>query len=356
LRNYKLYIIPLFVLSLAFLYSEKNDGLRNILLTPEFNFKDTSVHNRYGDLYRLCKVDNFREGMYYAEKPEPKLSPDSADIFIIGDSYFERPVDGEFLSSDLEKLFNFKIYDLSVLNGRAADFPVEAIKNLNYNKEKNKILLLETTERLSYSRALNSYPGSRGGAFPDYDGIKDLLYRTFLYRQFLVEHSRIALPVVQFKNTLNFNLFRVMDRNIGAYSMEPPMLFYVQDVEFANHTEMPGDADKTAEKIEELNTLLKQNYNITLLYIVIPDKYSIYNDYVTGGYKYSGFIPGLVKRLNEKNIYTIDLYTLFMKHKQQSPGELLYYKSDSHFNRTGKNIFLEEVGKKIREMKLKIGG
>jgi hypothetical protein len=186
------------------------------------------------------------------------------------------------------------------------------------------------------------------------DEIKNLAYRIFLNRIFYIEHNYLVFPVLRFKNNLNFDVFRQIDRNIGAFSLEPPMLFYSQDVEFASRKKTPEGIDSMANNIFELKNILKNDYNLTLLYVIIPDKYSVYNDYVSGEYEYSGFIPGLTKKLSEKNVYTMDLYTEFMEFKKRSPEIILYNKSDSHFNEHGKKIFLEMIGKTVEGMEKKI--
>ena len=343
-----------------FLISEKNDSLRRILLVSEFNFKDTSVHYRYGDLYRQCLVEDFKESMYWPNRQKENNTPDDADIFLIGDSYFERPIAGEFICTELENLYGYNIYDITGVNSGSANNPLAAIKQLEFGKDKHRILLLETTERFSMDRGLEQYiaasklTGFRNmSGFFRNDEIKNWLYKIFLNRIFYIEHNYITLPVLSFKNTLNFKLFKMMDNNIGAFSAEPPMLFYSQDVEFARRTKTHEAVDSMVNNIAELNNILKKDYNISLLYIVIPDKYSVYNDYVNGEYKYSGFIPELTKKLTGKGIYTIDLYTAFMDFRKSSPEKILYKKSDSHFNAYGKAIFLEMVNVKIKEIKNK---
>lgn len=336
---------------LVFLISEKSDYLRRVLLVSEFNFKDTTVHYRYGDLYRQCLIEDFKESIYWPNRKAEENVPDDADIFLIGDSYFERPIAGDYIADELEKQCGFNIYDITAFNSDAVNNPLDALKELRYNKSRSRILVLETTERFSLSRGLVEYIPIKNSVNFDNNVITNWIYRIFVNRLFYVEHNYLTLPILSFKNTFDFKVFKTVDRNIGAFSTSPPLLFYSQDVEFADRKKTPETIDSMVNNIVMLNKALKNYYNMTLLYIIIPDKFSIYNDYVNGEYHYSGFIPALKSKLDDNKIYTVDLYTKFLEYKMKSPDKVLYIKSDSHFNKFGKEIFLEVVCSKLKEIR-----
>jgi len=77
-----------------------------------------------------------------------------------------------------------------------------------------------------------------------------------------------------------------------------------------------------------------------LIYVVIPNKYSIYGDYADKGYRYDGFIPRLTERLAARGVKSVDLYSLYLGRKKAGSPPL-YYSSDTHYTALGKALAVD---------------
>ena len=83
------------------------------------------------------------------------------------------------------------------------------------------------------------------------------------------------------------------------------------------------------DNIELLSKELRERYNLELVFMIIPSKYTIYH-YVVGddGKKYGNFIPKMYAELKKRNIPVIEVYDEFMAQRKE---KLLFYGTDTHW-------------------------
>jgi hypothetical protein len=130
------------------------------------------------------------------------------------------------------------------------------------------------------------------------------------------------------------------------------MLFYQRDIDFANLRKTDSMLDATADSIARLSKTLKTRYDVELIYVVIPNKYSVYHELVRDGYRYDQLIPRLSGKLTERGVKNIDLYSLYCRYNR--PGmPLLYYATDTHYTPLGKRLLVEACAAEIQKVEMR---
>ena len=120
-----------------------------------------------------------------------------------------------------------------------------------------------------------------------------------------------------------------------------PWLFYHDQVNeemtsfYYDFTEY--EINLICDNIEKLAAELKVKYNIYLILLPIPAKYTVNHHHLNND-KYSNFLPKLYKELDKRGIKHIKLYEEFM-----NSDELLYHKTDSHWNEKGIELTLKNT-------------
>ena len=314
--------------------------LGKTLIVKENNY--TLGGQRYADLYRFCKVDVFKEVIDYGIPANQNDSLDFADILVIGDS-FMGVIGPDDFAQTLRNGTGLKITNLSDLDERALWTPLVAMKDKKFDISKKRILILESAERYSTARA-KWYPMINPGFIGNYKPIEDISNDIFTFSDlnFFFNNNILLQQLIDFRASFLFNVTREIDKNIGAYSLNPNILFYKEEVSFDKELKTKELIKQTAENILKISNTLEKEYNIKLIYVVIPNKYSIYNDYVNGKYAYDDFIPLLCGELNERNVLNINLYDTYMNYRKGGGTEWLYYKSDTHFTPFGREFLVSK--------------
>ena len=118
----------------------------------------------------------------------------------------------------------------------------------------------------------------------------------------------------------------------------------------------PPEAERPFDAVAAFDKQLKAR-GIDLIFVPLPDKLSIYPDYLylPGGEKkpvrapadrmVCGSVKHLMKRLLEADVEVVDLYTHFHDYRLKTPDKPLYYNSDSHW----RNLAARLAGEKIAE-------
>jgi hypothetical protein len=165
-------------------------------------------------------------------------------------------------------------------------------------------------------------------------------------------HENILIyPLNYWIANIRFKVLGEVDPVIGAYSLKQKMLFYKESVEFDKSPKSEEQLNQMVDNIVYLSNELKKTYNIELIYVIVPNKNSIYNDYFNGRYQYDEFIPKVNKRLMQKGITTVDLYSAYMKQRQRDDSQLLYFRADEHFDPLGKSIMVNLVSDRLHSFK-----
>jgi len=361
--------------ALVFLYSVF--VLLGAKITPFgrlFIYEDKDEKYYPGGLYEMCKIDEFRqtEADYEKSRPdryEDSLSHslykiydqrqnyadapddlDSSDILMFGDSFLAGIRGLKIFIDNGDSAGGLIAYNASADGIAAAgENPLECLARVNYQKSKRKFLILETVERYSLDRGLQ---------YKDYQKIIDSRsVRKIVKHMFTNDHiaylftdNFVSYPFFRFINNIKFSYFKDIDTRIGGYSEDPKMLYYFQAVEFNQNPKAAADLDMMARNIKFLSDQLDSEYNIELIYVIVPNKYPIYSDFVEPDYIYDNFIPEINKRLIEKGVNVIDMYSSYMAYRKNDDSKLLYYPSDTHFSALGQDIFFKEIVRKITEL------
>ncbi|MBU3205238.1 alginate O-acetyltransferase AlgX-related protein [Clostridium algidicarnis] len=328
----------------------------------------------YGDLYELSKLNDFKDKIPVDKKKLDDISIYDSDIITMGDSFLEANLGSATLPYLLNEAISKKVYHLSRNDFlKYNDNPITFLKSIDYKKGDKKYLVLETVERYALERsvsyveaintpstvyetggtksldtALNVSNSSSAGISP----IKNHSYKNIIAKikgafdsnkfDYFFYNNKLFSPIDKLNKNFRFKLLDEVEKTTPKYSTDPGMLFYVEDVNFNNLDIQSEPINMFANNIARLQDTLLEDYNIELIFVLIPTKYSIYGKYTKDYKLYNDFIPRSYKELNKHNINTFDTYNLFIN-EDSIEDDLLYYKGDSHFTPRGKNLVLKHI-------------
>mgnify|MGYP001801841601 FL=1 len=321
-----------FICLIIFILARINNGLK-ILIDPEID--------NTGDLYKQSSITNFREILpdkavlpnnvkkseFYTHKEgHPYVS--DAEILTFGDSYFY-----------FTRFTSFPEY-LSLKTNKKVFFAAEAnpfytLKHENYSAGQSKYLIYETGERGIFERfksKLNIDTATREEIRTNTFIIREPGEVEKIYSRFF-QLGYFTWQINEYINTFKFQYLDYINEATPVYSTDPPMLFYRTTV-----NSLPGsyqydyseaELNDIAENISYMNDMLDSLYNLKLVFMPVPNKISIY-DTTTELKEYNMLLPKLYEKLDKKGIEFIDLYHPFKRN-----NELLYYRTDTHWNEQG---------------------
>jgi hypothetical protein len=311
-----------------------------------FLVKDTDASFEYGSLYALCHVTYFKQMIPRITVLE-KDTIQNAKIIVAGDSFINDDFEEKDLSNDLEDTLHIPVYRVPV----PVSNPLEYLATINYQKSDKKVLVVETSELLSLDRALNYtnvLPNPSASPLSAYlDKIKYKLFDNVAVEYFF-KRNVFIYPFTIFFSDLNFQLFGRIDRSIGAYTLDPPLLFQSEELNFNTRPQNPVLLAQIADTIKKLADTLEQKYNLKMIYVIIPNKYTIYGGLLVNG-SYNNFLPKLQTELAKRHVDFIDLYSRYITFKDKyGTKPLLYYGGDTHYTPTGKRILVDELVNKLK--------
>jgi hypothetical protein len=305
---------------------------------------------RYSDMYGSTLVSDFEEYINYTVAPPETGDFFNADIYLNGDSFFWRSINNLDFEAAFKERTNLHVVDLYKLYDYANFYPVKLFEEKKLMPDKDRILILEVVERfapertLAYNREVKEYHYT-------YASIDNTLNDIFSFYpvNFFVRSNIFLKELIKFKADFTYHNFNQLHKVIGAYSVNPNILFLGEDVNFSKKIKTDDEINTIAENLSNLSEKLEK-YRIHLVYVLIPDKYSIYNEYVNGVDKYDNFLPRVNAKLTEKKVNVIDLYSIYSDYKKNN-NTWLYFLSDTHYNGTGRSILIDECLKKINEIR-----
>lgn len=352
-NNY--FLIFLFIASGFFLLAGKFSDIGRIFLVKELDESDCRYGSRWGDLYKYSRVSSFLEIINCVESKKEIDNISDCKILLIGDSYFEGSIGKGKFSNDLEGIISEKIFDITSFESYPAQNPYYCIKNLKPEEKNNKILLLETSERLSFDRINNHY--LKDNINLKVTNAKEDIKQLFSFSKvdFLFENSNFSRDFVNYKSDFLFFLFKRMNNNIPIFSYSQKMLFYKDEYTFYKKRFTEEDIQITAKNIKLLSERLLNEYGITLIFTIIPDKITIYNYLVESNtIEPNGYLELLNNEIEKQGVEIVNSFEIFNNYKlNNNSNNLLYYKSDTHYNETGKNLILNAFKEKILRLKEK---
>jgi len=296
---------------------------------------------RYGDLYRLSYLPQFKEKPTHCVSTfEGNTDQSHIHLFVIGDSFTEE--------KRVSKA-DFKAEKYSYIHWTKHD-------NIQLDTTQKNILILETVERTfkeHFSQNVTNFNTAkkvRSDAqinhslkhrlrenfnkaivfcFPK--GTEERLEHTLFNYDFFLRFREL-------KATLNFKLFGRVENKV-VLSEDKKNIFYSEEADSTNsHSAFyPINQTEIDSLVTHLNETqekyLKAGFDEVYLSI-IPDKVSILSPNL-GTYNH------LVERIESDprlQIPLIDTYSIFSKYRQKC-----YLKSDTHWSCAGRNIWLNKV-------------
>ncbi len=311
--------------------------------------------HKYGDLYYNNYISHFKEDFptprrnYRLSEKNPAVT--DADILTFGDSFFDFSFIKtlpERLSDTLgQKVFSFMTQDPAQSN------PFCILNHSAYQKNHNpKYVIFETIERnipLKFGQAydLTCYPKARRESL--YYRVKDFIFYQHSEQLFalLLKRGYFVHHFYSYFVTKRFDLFGYISPMTDKYKLqEEPWLFYAKE-----YSSEPGgfyymytdeELSNYAENISHLGRNLKSQYNLDLIFMPVPNKYSIYHTMVNND-RYNDFLPRLYTELEKRGVIYIDLY-----HEYKSSTDTFYYGTDTHWNKKGLDKALDLVLQKLK--------
>jgi hypothetical protein len=171
----------------------------------------------------------------------------------------------------------------------------------------------------------------------------DMLEDTEARHEVLLKHSFLTEPFVSIWDSIVFDCFRQLPAETPLYSLNPPFLFYSEEVasfQSGHGEELIG---RLADNIALLDRTLRERYNCMLVFIPIPNKITVYSRLATRT-RYDEFLPLLCRALRSRGVCTVELLPRFAEEK-----ELLYWPTDTHWNNFGIRLAVEETRKRVLE-------
>lgn len=327
--------------------------MMNAVLVEKMDPELREFH-KHGDLYYNNYISHFRQDFpapvrkYRFSERNPAVT--DADILTFGDSFFDVSFIKTFperLSDTLgQRVFSFMTQDAAQSN------PFCILNHGAYQKKSGpKYVIFETIERNIPAKFSHPYDPD---CFPTsnkknlYYTVKDFIFKQNTEQLFalLLKRGYILHRFYSFFVTKRFDLFGYISPMTNKYKLEKePWLFYAK--EYSNE---PGgfyyhysdeELNAYADHISMLSRNLKANYNLDLIFMPIPNKYSIYHTMVNND-RYNGFLPRLYIELERRGVVYIDLY-----HEYKSSRDTLYYGTDTHWNKKGLDKALDLVLQKL---------
>ncbi len=323
----------------------RNEQIFNLVLKEPI-VKGYWDDTKYGELYYFSHINHFKEEnlprvgekFQYSKK---QSSLNDADIIIIGDSFLDMCKPTQF-PAEIAKRMNKNVHFVHF------EYPMLYLSQQNYCDTTPKIMLYESAERLIPVRFKN--PPSSDYEIDNRSNIRKFLNKIRI--QTFYERSEELYDVMLKRSypttwiygkiaTLKFDLFGYISKLTPLYSLNDslPWLFYHEEVNnditsfYYQHTE--EEIENISKNIADLALQLKNKFNIELIFLPIPGKYTLYHQVINND-SYNNLLPKLYIKLDEKGIKYIDLYSTFKKSK-----ELLYIPTDGHWNTKGLELGLQ---------------
>jgi hypothetical protein len=292
---------------------------------------------RYGDLYRLSNLPQFRVPIQKCEtKPIEKIK--NTHLILLGDSFTEEGRIGKenFITDGFQRFFV------------AADTNIAGLK-IN---EKN-ILVIETVERHLRERFKNNFRGlsilnNKGNRVPPIPSGGEWKGWAFPYNKERHESALFSsdffLQFKEWKAWINWKFFNRTD-SLVAVTDDGKCLLYGTDVQKGINSCFDNISEEEINQIvkninESYNFYKKQGFNEVYL-TICPNKTSIYAQNV-GEYNH------LIERIqNHKDLKMpfIDVYTP-IKNSQK----MLYDIGDTHWNCEGKQIWIDSLNERMKNI------
>ena len=328
------------------------------LVLIEDRHPDYFEFTKYGELYYFSQIKHFREELPFPKGKyrlsEKQSSAQDADIIAFGDSFFD---------FNRQKTVAERLHDTLDVAVHAVNawFPYSYFYHIGYEKADPIVIIFEVVERnipfrfkQPHTRTLTLNPpephvGFRGMGnkvkkfiFPEND---EELYSVMLKGSYLTEwlYTNIA--------TFKFDALGYISSRTPVYDLDQfgyPVLFYdltVNDSYTSFYYEHTDEMiDTYCDNITDLANKLKKDFNLDMLFLPIPNKYTLYYDKIDPDAYYDNFLPRLYNEMEKRNIKYVNVYDDFARSDRQ-----LFYGTDTHWNKNGVDIAVERLLEHLSE-------
>ncbi len=162
------------------------------------------------------------------------------------------------------------------------------------------------------------------------------LYEVMLKQSYFTYKNYSTIAFVKFE------LFEYISTLTSRYKTgENPWLFYKKEYGdehgcfYYNYSE--DEIQKYADNIARMSDNLLSEYNLKLVFMPIPNKYTLYHKLINDD-RYNDFLPKLYDELEKRNVCYVNLYDEFSKR-----ADTLYYGTDTHWNSKGIDLTLSKI-------------
>ncbi|GAB4322991.1 MAG: hypothetical protein Kow00127_15680 [Bacteroidales bacterium] len=313
---------------------------------------------RYGEQYYVSYVSHFREILptpvdkYRLSDRNPDL--EDADIIAFGDSFF----DFSRQKTVAERLHDSLDVPVHAVRGW---YPLDYLNSHDFHPGKPRLIIYEVVERNLHQRFIEKHDLNWEGN--DYMDISSLsLPRRIKHWIFdikseelyslLLQGSWLTTGFYSLFATWKFDLFGFIASRTPVYSLhnkyDTPFLFYditVNDEPTGFYHPHPDSLiDVYCQTLSDLAQQLEERYNLKMIFVPVPNKYTMYYDVVEPDDRYNQFLPRFYRKMDQYGINYVNLYKPF-----SNSGKLLYYGTDSHWNKNGVDIAVEKILEKVKQ-------
>jgi hypothetical protein len=145
-------------------------------------------------------------------------------------------------------------------------------------------------------------------------------------------------------------MFGYISSSTPKYTLEydTPWLFFKDQFNdepssfYYNHSQ--EEIDMVCDNIKDLADKLEKHYNLTMVFMAVPTKFTIYSEILTNDV-YNNFLPRIYAGLEKRNIPVIKLYEDF-----NNSDEILYLGTDTHWNNKGIAIAVDNAVDVVQPM------
>lgn len=304
---------------------------------------------KYGELYYFSMISHFREkglpcSLPKFEESDKHASVAESEILTFGDSFFEFSRHKQFPQRIAED-FNKKVHYVNY------DYPLDFLESNNYHDTIPKLVIFERVERfipLAFEKK------QTWNLKPEMDTSKFLKAYNYLLHKIFYKQSEELYDVLLKRNyittgiysriaTLKFDLFGYISKKTPVYKVngDHSWLFYHDQVNDQKtsfyYAFTQQQIDSICDNMADLAGKLKQKYNMDLLYLPLPARYTLYHT-VLNKDMYNNFLPRLYKGLDERGVKYVQVFDDFVNRT-----DTIYYHTDEHWNQEGLDIAFDKT-------------
>lgn len=302
-------------------------------------------NTKYGELYYFSMIQYFRERDLPAfsrkfEHSSKHSSVSDCDILTFGDSFFEFSRIKQF-PEKLADDFNAKVHYVN------NDFPLQYLEDNSYNDTVPKLVIFERVERYIPIAFKNPHivpepkqVNNESKFNTTFNLITDLIFykRSEELYDVMLKRSYFTSHLYSFLSTRKLDMFKYINEKTPVYKVDgdSSWVFYHDQVNGEKTSFYYKFSDKQIDSIcdnmADLATKLKSKYNMDLVYLPLPARYTLYHTVINQD-TYNNFMPRLYEGLDKRGVKYIKVFEDFMN----APG-YLYFRTDEHWNQKGFDI------------------